>query len=346
MPPPADALAAKPANMDLLGLSDELVMKIFEWVGPRTVKRFGQTSRWCRAIVREYEVTAIYASTLVHRVLARFTNIIVSTTTREIVVKKDDFARLTAAAEVHARHVAATLAGCPAAKPLSAWNRIECLQLLYPAATGLPDSTFAPYALEWCARHERDILGKGALGGRRDLEALLSADALWRLAAMRGVSERAVVRLVIDNLTVAARTSSCRCHEAAGQVAEMVIMMAAVSACITGWDSDPPLPPLMKDRLSALGKVATIFCPSKLLSEDRAWLKLAGLGKESGARSPHKLLGEFVFQGASARPATPQATTLMFVFVVTDPEGPAAPPEGPAAPPEGPAAPPEGPAAP
>ena len=339
MPPPADALAAKPANMDLLGLSDELVMKIFEWVGPRTVKRFGQTSRWCRAIVREYEVTAIYASTLVHRVLAQFTNIIVSTTTRESVVKKDDFARLTAAAEVHARHVAATLAGCPAAKPLSAWNRIECLQLLYPAATGLPDSTFAPYALEWCARHERDILGKGALGGRRDLEALLSADALWRLAAMRGVSERAVVRLVIDNLTVAARTSSCRCHEAAGQVAETVIMMAAVSACMTGWDSDPPLPPLMKDRLSALGKAATIFCPSKLLSEDRAWLKLAGLGKESGARSPHKLLGEFVFQGASARPATPQATTLMFVFVVTDPEGPAAPPEGPAAPPEGPAAP-------
>ena len=343
--PPADALAAKPANMGLLGISDELFISIFEWVGPRTVKRFGQTSRGCRAIVREYERTAIYASTLVRRVLARFAAIIESATLRASVVKKEDLVRLTAAAEVHARHVAATLAGCPAAKPISAWNRLECLQLLYPVATGLPDSSFAPYALEWCARHERDILGKGALGPRHDLEALLSADALWRLAAMRGVPERAVVRLVVDHLAETARVSSCRCHEAAGQVAETVIMMAAVSACMAGWASDPPLPPsppLMMDRLSALGKAAAIFCPSKLLSEDRAWLKLAGLGKENGARSPRKLLAEFVFQGAGARPAT----TLMFVFVVTDPEAPpeappAAPPESPPAAP--PAAPPEAP---
>lgn len=331
--PAASATAASDAEKPTITvLSVELILNILEWVGPRTVKRFGQTCREYREIARYHESTSDYATSLVRYALARFAAILVKTHTR---CGKGDPALLLAKAETYAQHVAATLAGCPV-KPLADWKKVECLRLLYPVATGLPDWPFAPYALEWCARHERDLLGVSKLGPRHELLALLSPDALERLAVMAAEIEwgpgktyavtvaaacstvtpetLTVVREVVNCLAASAISSACRCRGPGGRVTFAVAMMATTTARLSGWSPDtdgPRARPLMKDRLSGLRAAAGALRESKLPEEDRAWLDLAGLG-EDNKRSPKKLLNEFDCQSGEPRP--PQRGNAMDAF--------------------------------
>lgn len=315
--PAASASDAEKPTITVLPV--ELILNILEWVGPRTVKRFGQTCREYREIARYYESTSDYATSLVRYALARFAAILVETHTR---CCEGGPALLLAKAETYAQHVAATLAGCPV-KPLADWKKVECLRLLYPVATGLPYWPFAPYALEWCARHERDLLGVSKLGPRHELLALLSPDALERLAVMAAEIEwgpgktyavtaaaacstvtpetLTVVRDVVNCLAASAISSACRCRGPGGRVTFAVAMMAATTTRLSGWSPDmdgPRARPLMKDRLSGLRAAAGALRESKLPEEDRAWLDLAGLGE----RSPGKLLNEFDCRSGEPRP--------------------------------------------
>ena len=326
IPATPTAMAADADKPSITVLSVELILAILEWVGPRTVKRFGQTCREYREIARYHESTTFYASSLVRYTLERFATILVETHSR---CTEGAPEVLRAKAESYAQHVAATLAGCPA-KPLSDWKKAECLRLLYPAATGLPDWPFAPYALEWCARHERDVLGVSKLGPRHELLALLSADAIGRLAALAQESEWSVgktyavtaaaacstvvpetltvTREVVERLALAAISSACRCRGPGGRVAFTIATMAATTTRLAGWTPDNTYNtyssrgrPPMKDRLAGLRTAASTLRESKLPEEDRAWLELTGLGEDS-KRTPKKLLSEFDCRSGEPRP--------------------------------------------
>jgi hypothetical protein len=187
---PADA-----ARSSITALPVDNILTILEMVGPRTVIRLGNTCRGYRDAAVCYKSTPSYARMLV-REAVKHLNIVLSRIHSEC--GKADI--LTPKIATHASRIADLLAEGPRAKALPDWSRAECLRILYPCVFGFAtwsftDWRFAPYALEWCALHEAEVLREEAgaaaqrcppSGPRLDLLELLRRDAgsLPRLAAV------------------------------------------------------------------------------------------------------------------------------------------------------------------
>lgn len=292
-----DAVPADAKQPSVTALPAELVQKILELVGPRTVKRFGQTCRRYHKIARNYESSLIYAGSFVHRALARFTTILLEAHIRRNRggCYSDHFM---AKAMAYVLHVATILAGCPE-RPISSWEGVNYLRFLYRVALNLTDWSFAPYALEWCARHERDILGVSKMGPRPEILALLSNNAVGQLAAMTHVSEKTLILQTHDIFTSSVFSLACRCHEAGGRVTFRIASIAATTAylLIRRHPNMPaPTRTMMDIRLSAVCTAAHTFCESRLRKEDLAWLQLTGLSKSSITQTPKYLLEKFNYR--------------------------------------------------
>ena len=265
-------------------LEPELILIILAGVDPQTVKRFGQTCRTFQAVVVFYESTGPYAASLVRFVTAEFASILVGAHRRCL-------GGCLAHAVVYAQHVAAALAGRPPWAPLS-WEKAECLRLFYPVALGLPDWPSAPYALEWCARHERDIIGGGVSGARHELLALLSPDALRRLAALvpGGAAAGADSTTVHKNILRLVRAAA---FNHGGRRVPFVAAVAATAAC------SGAVPSTVEDRMTGLRVAACALHGCCLLSDgDRRWLDLTGCNGNP-KRSPKVLLSIFDCGGDS-----------------------------------------------
>ena len=294
------------AEPTITQLPPELIQKILGWASPRSIKQFSQTCRGYRESVQDYEGSPGYAGLLVSYALEQFTAGLVTTHAR---CSKDDPALLTAKATAYAQHVAAILAGCPD-KPISDWNMVNYLQCLYPAAC-LPDWPAAPYALEWCARRERAILGVKRLGPRHELLALLCEDAPERLTALKsgyGSKRPTVIEsgkhppALEDPLGFTARAR----RRSRPRVTFTIAVMASSIICSSEWypgmhglQARPPI----SIKLSLLRVAANLLCQNELPAEDQAWLYLAGLGKNN-KRSPKKLLGKFDSRSGKSQDAT------------------------------------------
>ena len=258
-------------------LEPELILAVLAGVDPRTVKLFGQTCRDFRAAAAFYESTGGYAASLVRFVTAGFASALAGAHRR--CAPGGD-------AGGYAQHIAAVLAGRPPGAP-PAWEKAECLRLLYPVALGLPDWPCAPYALEWCARHEHEAFGGVVAGPRRELLALLSADALGRLAALLtgGDSVDSITHKKILRLVLAAA------FDRGGQRVPFVAAAAATVACVGAAAS-------VQDRLTGLRVAACALRGCRLSEGDRHWLDLTGVNGDP-KRSPKLMLSAFDCGGDS-----------------------------------------------
>ena len=272
--------------MDMASVTDlepELLLAILAGVDPRAVKMFGRTCRDFRGVVAFYEKTGDYAASLVRFVTEGFTSILAEAHRRCA-------GGVLAAARAYAQQMAAALAGRPPGAP-PAWDRAECLRLLYPVALGLPDCPEAPYALEWCARHEHEIIGGDVSGPRHELLALLSADALGRLAALvlgdaGGVSDakKAMHNRILQVVLAAAARG--------GQRVSLLAAVAATAACSGAAAS------AVGDRMTGLRIAACALRDCKLSAADRRWLDLTG-ASGNPKRSPKVMLAAFDCGGDS-----------------------------------------------
>jgi hypothetical protein len=275
-------------NPTIAILPRDLILKIFEMVPPLNIKRFGRTCLGYHRLVQDYENSPAYTSVLICNALDHFAAVLVMTHAR---CNRGDIPLLKANAEAYSLQVAAVLASCPA-KPISDWSMTHRLWFLYPAAS-MTDWSDAPFALEWCARHERNILGIKPPAPRHELLALLRDNASDQLMVLE---EREVARnLEIRNSLgfapqVRRRQNLC--------VTFMIAVRAASNICSSEWYPNsyglygPRTRPSIKVKLSQLRAVANSLCEQSLPAEDQAWLYLAGLGKNN-KRSPKKLLSEF-----------------------------------------------------
>ena len=285
--------------MDMASVTDlepELLLAILAGVDPCAVKMFGRTCRDFRGVVAFYEKTGEYAASLVRFVTEGFTSILVGAHYRCA-------GGVLAAARAYAQHMAAALAGRPPGAP-PAWDRAECLRLLYPVALGLPDWPCAPYALEWCARHEHEIIGGDVTGPRHELLALLSADALGRLATLvMGAGTDATDADVDGGVNAAGANDSKEMHKKVlrimmaaaarrGHRAPMVAAAAAAIACSGAASS------AVEERLTGLRVAACALRGCKLSEADRHWLDLIGVSGNP-KRSPRVMLSAFDCGGDS-----------------------------------------------
>ena len=290
--------------MDMASVADlepELILAILAGVDPRAVKMFGRTCRVFRGVVAFYERTGDYATSLVRFVTEGFTSILAEAHRRCA-------GGILAAAGTYAQQMAAALAGRPPGAP-PAWDRAECLRLLYPVALGLPDCPEAPYALEWCARHEHEITGGDVLGPRHELLALLSADPLGRLAALvlgdaggvadggaGGVADGGVADGVGGDAKKAMHNRILQVVLAAagrrGQRVPLLAAVAATAACSGAAAS------AVGDRMTGLRIAACALRDCKLSAADRRWLDLTG-ASGNPKRSPKVMLGAFDCGGDS-----------------------------------------------
>jgi hypothetical protein len=282
--------------MDMASVTDlepELLLAILAGVDPRAVKMFGRTCRDFRGVVAFYERTGDYAASLVRFVTEGFTSILVGAHYRCA-------GGILAAARAYAQHMAAALAGRPLGAP-PAWDKAEYLRLLYPVALCLPDWPCAPYALEWCARHEHEIVGGGVSGPRHELLALLSADALGRLATL--VLGGAADVDVDGSVAATDANDSKEMHKkvlrvmmaAAARRGHRVPMVAAAAATIacSGAASSA-----VEERLTGLRVAACALRGCKLSEADRHWLDLTGVSGNP-KRSPRVMLSAFDCGGDS-----------------------------------------------
>lgn len=266
--------------MDMVtALEPELILAVLAGVDPRAVKLFGQTCRVFREAAAFYESTGDYAASLVRLVTAEFASALGGAHRR---------CAPQGGTGAYAQHIAAVLAGRPPGAP-PAWGKAECLRLLYPVALGLPDWPCAPYALEWCARHEYEVFGQLVPGPRRELLALLSADALGRLASLvLGDGDGANTKLVHKKIL---RVVLAAAFDRGGRRVPFVAAAAATVAC-SGVASSA------RDRLTGLRVAACALRGCRLSGGDRHWLDLTGVSGDP-KRSPKLMLSMFDCGGDS-----------------------------------------------
>jgi hypothetical protein len=275
-------------NPTIAILPPDLILKLFEWVPHLNIKRFGRTSLGYHKLVQDYENSPAYTSLLICNALDHFAAVLVMTHAR---CNKGDITLLKANAEAYSLQVAAVLASCPA-KPISDWSMVHRLWFLYPAAS-MADWLDAPYALEWCARHERTILGIKPPAPRHELLALLHNNASDQLMVLeeKEVARSLAIRNSLGFAPQVQRTQNL-C------VTFLIAVRAASNICSSEWHPNsyelcgPRIRPSIKIKLSQLRAVANSLCEQVLPLEDQAWLYLAGLGKNN-KRAPKKLLSEF-----------------------------------------------------
>jgi hypothetical protein len=188
----AAAASGLPGELDAPYLPDELLFYIFGMLHPIDIKRLCLVmNHKFNEIVHRYMSTRRYAAWLARSML---TYCVASIISKHLKYRCRCGGALDAALGVE-RHIVATLTGRAdlpfagfkgrADLPLAGWKRVDYLRLLYPGATQLPYWPLATHALEWCARHERDILGVGG-GPRREILALLRRNAILELGKLAG----------------------------------------------------------------------------------------------------------------------------------------------------------------
>jgi hypothetical protein len=155
---------------------------------PLDIERFSLACRRFYALAQHYMSTTPYAALLARSMLMHCTVNVSELRHRRGCCRgycwcRYDFAALTQAVE---RRVVAALTG--RARPtLDGWEKVDYFRILYPGAAQLPRWPLATHALEWCARHERDILWMDE-GPRREILALLYPDATSSLRDLAEVS--------------------------------------------------------------------------------------------------------------------------------------------------------------
>lgn len=288
-----------PSSMDsgfspIAALPFEGIAAILEWLGPRSLKRFGATCRSYLQASQWFFGQPEYSLMLVRSARARLTSTLVDGH-RECHGGNED--ELRAKADRFAATVAATLSMHTHG---AGWTPPHSLQFLYPmAVTAHHDWPLAPYALEWCAFFERKILTGGRdLTPRGEILALLHKDSLDRLAAAAkcmgwdmGVTLATTAAAACSTVTPATeRTVIAVMHKlakaavASATDGQLVFCLAALAA-IDGRLSAPGCH--RQGAWTSLWKVALkISRPN-----DDAWFRLAGMAGEK--RSPAKLMGEF-----------------------------------------------------
>ena len=283
----------------MAGLADDILIAILGWAGNRATKQLGQTRREFRAITRRYEDTKLYAVYLARSAADFFIAHVVSKhgrCTGDIEVK----------AAAHAALTAANLAGRQPSslKPFPTWGGGDLLRLLYPTAMCMERWADAPYALEWCARQERTLLG-GGLAPRGEILAILHSNALSQLAAHAERGGRptghtlanevdSVCTAIINYQTFKDARSSvasiARTMMLEVKIGGDGIFMAAVIAAAEARLEGPYSAGLCITKLrEALRLISDIAFP-----EDRAWLHLVGLG---GRQSLESMLDAYHCRG-------------------------------------------------
>jgi hypothetical protein len=262
-------------------LPDELIALIIEWMNPHTLRRFGLTCRRFYGLVQYYMGTTRYPAWLARSMLLHCS-------------RRYYCRRYGPTAEVK-NCVAEALTGRPATS-FADWGMAEYLRLLYPGALGLPDWWYALYALEWCARHERDILGAGG-GPRHEILALLYPNSIERLVMMTkrftpplpckfGKAIKRMMRAVNNGPTVIVGECSSDAElllvEAGHKIFASVIAAAAF-ACYRERTSTL-CNSYMKNLQKELYNMPGEHFGREALSEEERWFVLAGYTRQRRLR--------------------------------------------------------------
>jgi hypothetical protein len=306
------------------------------YLGPRSLK---QLCRTCHALARfcsNFFDSDRYPCALVAGVLSHLT--------RKLTAGWAVFSGETPPAH-RAALVLATMSG--SSEDTGRWSRREMLFCLYPSAFHLSDWALAPYALEWCARNEQQILGTGS-HVRHELLALLHPKALEQLAAyaaedrwgMAALATTSVIgarsvlasgvfegedaesqRSAIDAVTAVAESQSRLLMGDALKRGKFVFGLAVVAAINSPVDQCPlsKAPGLWASLGASLPGRRTVYTTA-----DSAWCDMAGFGTggEESVRNPQRLL-EQSSHGTQAADARIASTSLSGPYRLGGPYPPA-----------------------
>jgi hypothetical protein len=291
----------------LITLHRDVLLALTDCLGPRSLKRLSSACHYLLNLYGELEATGRYPRLLATGAIYHLEG---EALRRD--PEPDSQARRAAVREF-VRTVTAILSG--SRDDLGAWTQAHLLSFLYPASIHLAGWALGRYALEWCARNERSILG-GRPEPREELLALLYPDAMERLAALAKAAKWATgaaaaeVGLAVRRAAVAVPGVGEDAKEAAG-CDRRVIEVITRSVLRTAFKLGPERIPLGLAMISAL-RGGTGSCESgglwlrlgNPLVWDRTlappspeeWRHLAGIasGGEPSPRNPDTLLKQFL----------------------------------------------------
>jgi hypothetical protein len=304
-----------------------MCLHILEWVGPRTVLRFSSTCRSYRALGRDAVLSVGYGQRLAKHAIRHFLSGLVS---GHRDCARASPATLRATAESYVTHVVTTLAECSSDNP-DKWELANLIKFLYPVAINLcGDWVMAPYALEWCARLENEVLYGVQNAPREEILALFnSTTALEKLAAIASqrnqpaclafakVSNAACATL--SSVTLQATMCTIRFYtQIATTVTSDVMLCMAISAVsnvrcaqFTGNIGTTSMHLTIRSVLTSSGAI----CKLHMSAANARWFTLAGVDRNS-LRNPAQLLSEFNCCGERRSRITRDAEILDLAMLV------------------------------
>lgn len=228
------ALPDDPDAPSITAIPPEIMLILFEWLGPRSVKRVGVTCHAYWLLVKDYVTTTPYALFLARSAVRHLAT---SLCERHQMCAEPNKDTLALRASLFAARIAATLAECDAAKPMETWDKGHFLRLLYPIAVHVPGAwVLAPYALEWCALMERRILcpEDKEHRPRSELLALLCPDALDILAGLAKKTGWAMGTTFVVTTAAACHTITAETAPLIGKTVETLANSALKTAARNG----------------------------------------------------------------------------------------------------------------
>jgi hypothetical protein len=302
-PAPVTTAPALPDELDAPALPDELLFCIFRRLNISVIRRLCLVkNRGLYASVQKFMGTTIYAAWLARSMLS-YCSRTIQIVHNGVYFYSVEYCDCKFSAQAAEDYIAIALTGRPAGS-LAGWAKADYLRLLYPGATQLPHWPHALHALEWCARHERDILGTDG-GPRREILALLRPDVIARLESLAenfasqneefkilvqmalrhvGGRECGPIDLYIDSImSSTANSNDC------GVFANVVVLAIAAVERRRG-ACDSLFREVMQNELSKLLHNCRETYRNKFSESDKAWLALAGFVE---LRNMHRLLNTY-----------------------------------------------------
>jgi hypothetical protein len=292
------AETAEPVEVPwLLQLPDELITYIFQWLDPRTIKWLGLMCRRLYELAQRFIRTAAYTAMLARSMLTHCAKCMIEVNHDRHCRPDRCLCRIDAITQ---RTESQLIVGLTGHKGLSfaGWVRVDYLRLLYPGATQLYDWPLASHALEWCARHERDILGTGG-EPRHEILAVFHRDVFARLldlsrnfAAQNEMFKQTVQSVLMrdvkftDEWYVSVRREVFLAAAGSDDCVAfaIVVVMAVTSAALCGGAHDSLFKQSVMCELSKLPPVYDESFRNKFSETDNAWLALAGFVESRNVR--------------------------------------------------------------
>lgn len=311
------------SESSLTVFTNELLLIIFQYLGPRSVIRFGQTCTGYHELVDYYKSTRNYGEVLARGALIYLRKSLIESHTGRC---KHPGRTLEQKVESYAFQMATALAMCPTDKPLCTWSTREMLYFLYPMVTRIPIGwMLAPYAYEWCARFEKRILqssdGDQDCRPRRNLLSLIHHDPFQRLVPIARQMEWDMGHMLMAVITAASGAVSSQttlqsaigvCTDVLRQSLKLATSIDQIEFCLAvmtaGFKISLQAFPLADQGTPKLGNTAPwcalgIGLPlgaeiggDSIRSEVSDWLELTGLensASDSPERSPLKMMKKF-----------------------------------------------------